>query len=71
VVVGVDDGGDVEEGDAVPAVEGDLAEHAGHFLLAVRDGVEVADPALGEVDRRGGAAGDGDFREVVAAGVGE
>lgn len=50
LVAGVDDGRDVEVGLALGAGELDLAEHAGGVLLALGDGVEVADVALGEVD---------------------
>lgn len=70
-VVGVDDGGDVEVGQVVPAVEGDLAEHAGGVLGAVRDGVPVADPGLGEVDGGGALGGDLDRVDGGEAGVGD
>lgn len=50
VVRGVDDGGDVEEGQAAKAAKGNLAEHAGLVLLALLDGVEVAAVDIGEGD---------------------
>lgn len=52
LVVGVDDGRDVEVGQAVPAREVDLTQHARVVRLAILDGVEVADPRLGELDGR-------------------
>lgn len=48
VVVGVDDGRDVKVCRACPAVEGDLAQHAGDVFGALGDRVPVADPAGGE-----------------------
>lgn len=44
----VGDGGDVKEGQAHVAVEGDLAQHAGDPRFAIGDGPPVADPAVGE-----------------------
>lgn len=50
LIVGVDNGGDVEEGQAVLARELDLAEHASLVLLALGDGVEVTDEVIRELD---------------------
>lgn len=58
LVSSVDNGGDVEEGLASVATEGDLAEHAVGLGLALSDGVEVADVVVRE--------GDGDVLGVVA-----
>ena len=49
LVQGVDDGRDVKVRLAI-SVEVDLAQHAGLVRLAIDDGVEVADPGVGEVD---------------------
>ena len=51
IVVGrVDNGGDVEEGQATEATEGDLTEHTGLVLLALGNGVEVANVLVREFD---------------------
>lgn len=70
VVVGLDDGRDVEVGEAVPSLEGDFAQHAGDVGLAVRDGVPVADPALGDGGGDLVVAGDLDGVELLVAGAG-
>lgn len=59
VVVGVDDGRDIEVGLAQPATEVDLTEHASGLGTALLDSVEVADPRLGEGD--GGLLGVADL----------
>lgn len=70
VVMGVNDGGDVEVGLALPARELDLSEHARNVLLAVGDGIEVADVLIGKLD--GGLLGiahnDGVHGEGVLVG---
>jgi len=48
VVGWVDNGRDVEEGDAFPRVPGDLAEHARLVEGAVGDGVKVSGPSFVE-----------------------
>lgn len=50
VVGRVDNGRDIEEGQAAEATEGDLTEHAGLVLLAIGDGVEVANVLIRELD---------------------
>jgi hypothetical protein len=50
VIAGVDNGRDIEVGQAVPAAELNLAEHAGLVLRAGLDSVPVADPSVGERD---------------------
>ncbi|KAH6611234.1 hypothetical protein Trco_001254 [Trichoderma cornu-damae] len=69
LVVGVDNGGDVEVGQSVPAAEGDLAEHARDVGSAVLDGIEVALPGVGEGDGGVLLAVDGDGFEVGLARV--
>lgn len=52
LVIGIHDGGDVEVRLVVEALEGNLGEHApAGVVVAFRDGIGVADPALGELDR--------------------
>lgn len=51
VIAGINNGRDIKVGQAVPALEGNLTEHAGDVVLAGRDGVPVANPALGDLDR--------------------
>jgi hypothetical protein len=70
VIAGVDNGGDVKVGEAVPAAELDLAEHAGNVVLTLGDGVVVADPGVGEGDLLLLAAADGDGVEPSRLGVG-
>lgn len=48
VVLGVNNGRDVKVVQLVPAREGNLAKHAWDVVLAVLDGVEVADPSIRE-----------------------
>lgn len=61
VVVGDDNGRNVEVGLAQPAVKGNLGKHAAaSVLLALLDSVGVADPAGGELNRGIVVAGDGD-----------
>jgi hypothetical protein len=50
LVVGVDNGRDVEVRLAVPATEGDLTEHARLVLVALLDSVEVTDVLVREID---------------------
>lgn len=51
VVVGrVDNGGDIEVGQAAPATEGDLAEHARGALGTLLNGVVVTNVAIREGD---------------------
>lgn len=50
LVVGVNDGRDVEVGLAVPTTESDLAEHAGLVLGTLLDGVEVTNVLIREVN---------------------
>jgi hypothetical protein len=70
MVVGVDNGRDVEVGHAVPATEVDLAEHTGDVGGTLLDSVVVADPSIGEGDNLLGSVADSDGGEVVEAGVG-
>jgi len=63
-VIGVDDGRDVEIDQIIPTTEVDLAEHAGNVGLAVRDSVEVASPARGEVDSGVPRTADVDRRKL-------
>lgn len=63
MVVGINNGGDVEIGYAHPALEGDFAKHTRHIWTALGDGVPVANPALGEVDGDGLKARDNGIRE--------
>jgi len=61
VVVGDDNGRNVEVGLAQPAVKGNLSKHAAtSVLLALLNSVSVANPAGGELDRSIVVAGDGD-----------
>lgn len=48
VIVWVDDSADIEEVGSAEAVPANFTEHAGLVLLALGDGVPVADPAVGE-----------------------
>lgn len=50
LVVGVDDGRDVEVGLALPAGELDLAEHARLVVCTIGNSVEVADVLVRELD---------------------
>jgi hypothetical protein len=50
LVVGINDGRDVEVGGATPARELDLTEHTGLVLLTISDGVEVADILIRELN---------------------
>lgn len=52
LVIGIDNGGDIEVGLSVLARELDLAKHARLVLLALFDGVEVANELVGELDGR-------------------
>lgn len=70
LVVGVDNGGDVKVGQAVPAAKVDLAEHAGDVVGALLDGVEVALPGIGEGNSGVLSTADLDGVDVGAAGVG-
>lgn len=70
VVRGGDNGGDVIVGHAVPAVKGDLAQHAGLVLLALLDGVVVANVLVGEGDGRLLLVADDDGRKVGRARAG-
>lgn len=70
VVIGVDDGGHIEVGQADPAVEVDLTEHAGGVGLALLDGPVVADPVVGEGDSLVLLVVDGDGRKLLVSGVG-
>jgi hypothetical protein len=67
VVGGVDNGRDVKVGQAVPAVELDLAEHAGNVGTALGDGVEVANIVVGELN--GGPLGTAHSDGVHGEGV--
>lgn len=67
VVAGVNDGGDIEVGEAVPGVEVDLTEHAGDVGGARLDGVEVTDPGVGELDNRLLLVVDGNRLELRGA----
>ena len=51
LVIGVDDGRDVKVGDAIPRVEGNLAQHAGDDGLTISDGEPVSLPAVSDLDR--------------------
>lgn len=71
-VVRVDDSRDVEVGQVAPAVEGHLTQHAGGVLGVRLDGIPVADPSIGEVDRDTGAARNrGGINVTLARGGGE
>lgn len=50
LVIGVDDGRNIEVGLATPAREHDLSEHARLVLRALLDGVEVADVGVRELN---------------------
>lgn len=50
LVIGIDNGRDVEVRDVVPAIEGDLAEHARDVGLALPDCIPVSLPAMREGD---------------------
>ena len=52
LVIGIDNGGDIEVGLSVVARELDLAKHARLVLLALLNGVEVANELVGELDSR-------------------
>jgi len=60
LVVGVNDSRDVEVSLALPASELHLAEHTRRVLLAISDGVEVANILLGELNSGLLAAADND-----------
>lgn len=66
-VLGVDNGRDIKVGDAVPALEGHLAQHTAGVVGILGDGVPVADPALREGGSLGGLAGDLDRVELGVA----
>lgn len=70
MVVGVDNGRDVEVGHAVPATEVDLAEHTGDVGSTLLDSVVVANPSIGEGDGLLGSAADSDGGELVETRVG-
>lgn len=69
LVVGVDNGRDVEVGQALPATKVDLAEHAGSVVRTILDGVPVALPGVRESDGGVLARGGGDGVNVGAARV--
>ena len=50
VVIGLNNGRDVEEGQAIPAVEADFSEHTRFKRFAIQDGEEVALPAIRNLD---------------------
>lgn len=50
LVVGVDDGGDIEVGHAAPSAKVDLTKHTRSIFLALLDSVIVTDPLVREVD---------------------
>ena len=70
VVSGVDDGRDIEVGQAVPALEVDLGEHAGDVVAAAGDSVGVANEAVAKSDIDGGTAGNGDGVDTLDTGAG-
>lgn len=68
VVIRVDDGADIEEVRAAETVPAHFTEHAGLVLLALRDGVPVAYPSVGEGGYLGGSTGEvhgWDFRRAL------
>ena len=70
VVIGVDNGRDVEEGHATKGTKVDLAEHAGVVLLALLDGVEVANVLVSKVDGGVLLVADSDGGHLGRAGAG-
>lgn len=70
LVVGIDDGRDVEVGHATPARELDLTEHTGLVLLALSDGVEVANVLIRELNSGLLSAAHSDRVNVVRVLVG-
>jgi len=58
VVARVDDGGDIEEGNSLKRVEGELAKHAGHVRPTVTDGIVVANPSMRDALSGGGLSLD-------------
>jgi hypothetical protein len=68
LVVGVNDGRDIEVGEAHPASEEKLAKHAGLVLRALGDSVEVALVVLGELNGGVLSGADGDRLDLSAAG---
>lgn len=69
LVVGVDNGRDVEVGQSVPAAKVNLAKHAGDVGIALLDGVEVALPGVREGNSGVLAAVDGDGGNISIARV--
>lgn len=60
LVFWVDNGADVKEVEAIPPVPADLTKHAGNVVGAFGDGIKVANPAGGELDRCVGQTGKGE-----------
>ena len=67
VVLGIDNGGDVEVGLAVPATEVELGEHAGDVVCALLDSVGVANPLIRELDTRLLGVADLDGLDLLVA----
>jgi hypothetical protein len=67
VVISVDNGGDIKVSNVVPALEGNLTEHAAGVVGTLRDGVPVANPTRREGDSLGAEASNLDRVDLGVA----